>query len=193
MLFELQLQIDRLELHEVPDQQARARKQHQRQRDFAHDQRASQLAAPEATDDAAARILERLGHVLPGRLQRRHQPEDDGREYGHAEAERQHGNAHADDGLGRKQALWHQAFDGLDAHVGERTSEHPTTDGKHETLDEQLANQQPAAGAKRCSDRHFLLARGRAGQQHVGGVWYTRSAAARQPPQTTYRASSGTA
>jgi hypothetical protein len=109
-------QIDRLELHEVPYQQSSARKQHQRQRDFAHHQHASQLAAPEAANDAAARILERIGHVLFGRLQRRHQPEDDGRKHRHAEAERQHGNVHADDGLGGKQALWHQAFDRFDAH-----------------------------------------------------------------------------
>ena len=109
----VEAEIDRLQLHEVAHQQPRAGQQHQRQRDFAHDKRASQLAAAEPADDAAARVLQRIGHVLLHRLQRRHQPEHDGREHRHAKAERQHGNVQPNVRLGGKQPLRHQALHAL--------------------------------------------------------------------------------
>ena len=74
-------EIDRLQLHEVAHQQSRAGQQHERERDFAHHERASELAAPESADDAAARVLQRIGHVFLRRLQRGHEPEHDGREH----------------------------------------------------------------------------------------------------------------
>ena len=61
---------------------------------------------------------------------------------------------------------------------------HPSAaphDGQHQALDEQLPNQQPAAGPERRPDGHLFLARGRAREQHV------RDVGARNQQQNAHR------
>ena len=51
-----------------------------------------------------------------------------------------------------------------------RTSNHGADQREHETLDQQLAHEQPASGSERRADRHLLFARGGTREQHVRDV-----------------------
>ena len=60
--------------------------------------------------------------------------------------------------------------DRLDAGVREHAAERRAAERKQQALDQQLTHEQPSAGAERRADRHLLLARCGAREQHVRDV-----------------------
>ena len=166
----VEAQIDALHHDEAAHQQPRAGEQRERQRDLGDHQSVSQPAAPEASADAFARILQGIHDIAPRRLDRRRQSEDECRQDRGGQAEHQHRYVQADHHFARDVAVRDQLRDPFGAGVGEQTSDRRPTGGQQQTLDEKLANEMHSPGAERPANRHLLLASGCQRQQHVGDV-----------------------
>ncbi len=130
----------------------------------------AQAAAAKSAAHALAGVLERLDHVPPRRLQRRDEAEHDRRQHRDRQAEEQTGM------LSRMTASRGMKPSGISStrplrpKYANKQPERHAADGEDQALDQQLAHEPAAAGAERRSDRHLLLARRGAGEQHVRDV-----------------------
>ena len=151
--------------------QSRARQQHQRQRDLAHDQRpADPPAVPIACAGGSAQ-LEHFTQVGPPTWPRRREAEEQ------AGGERDHGCDAQDacverDGFEAGQVRRNKLLKEIETERGDYQARAAAKNGEEQTLGQQLAEHACAAGAQRGAHREFLLARLCARQlkvRHVGG------------------------
>ena len=146
----------------VPQKQARADQQHERDGDLHDEQRLAEEAA--RAHHAAAGLLERRADVHSRPAQRRRDAEDDAREAGDGEDERP---ARAS----RAASAWPGgAGQQLPAPVADENPERAADRRQQQALGEQLPDQRRARRADREPHRDLFLPRRRARQQQVGDV-----------------------
>ena len=103
----IEAELDLHHLEEAADEEPAAAEQDEGEGDFDHDEGAAQPASPPSPATTAA-FLHRAGEVRPGRLQRRHQSEEDAGHHREAEGERQDPTVHLDaDGGGQEEGRQH--------------------------------------------------------------------------------------
>ena len=142
-----------LQVQQTPHEQARAGKQHERQRNFSDDERLTQSVAASAARSAPF-VLQRVARLGARRVQRRHQTEHDRGGDGEAEREQQHAGIEC---TPRRRGMSHRT--GRDqcrlAPRREQQPPAPAEHGERQRLGEQLADDPPATRAERRADRHL--------------------------------------
>ena len=156
---------------EALEQQPRADEQHERQGDFAHDERAAQ-ATPAAPGRPPAAFFERLGQVRPRRAQGGREPEGQPGQERDREREAEHGRVYAERAglVEPREVRAAQRGQKVYAPRGEENAEATAAEGQQQTLAQQLARDAPAARAERRADGEFPPPRRGAREQEVRDV-----------------------
>ena len=136
--------VRRLQVLKAADEEAGAEEQQEAQRHLRGHQSLAQKQRPAGARNRPHRVLQRRPRIRPARAQRRQQPEDDARQAGQAERERQD----PDVGLGPNQERLSACRDEREQPLREGVGEAQTDDAadarEDEALDEQLRDQAAA-------------------------------------------------
>ena len=162
--------IDAAEIDEGPQQDARAREEHQRQGNLGDDQRLARDGLARSAGKAAAGLAHRIRQVAAGGVQRRRQPADDAGQRRDRQREQQHRRVERDLGFIGNRVRRHERQDRREPRVSQRRADHAGGQRQEQALGEQLSNQPPPARAERHADGHLALPRARARQHQVRDV-----------------------
>ena len=157
-----------LHFREAAYRQPRTDEQHERDRDFAHDEQPAEPALGDAA--GAARALFQIAvNVLAGELLRRSKTEQQAREGGNRETEQQHVLVHRHR-AGDSKIGWAHGDQRSDEPHGDDDARHASQDREDDALRQKLRENPSAAGAEGDADRHLLMASARAREQQSGHV-----------------------
>src|ERR1700736_1835019 len=104
--------------------------------------------------------------VGPGKLDRRHQSEEDGTQNGNCQRKNQNTEIHVNKRCG-KESVGTQGGEGFGPRKSEKQSQETADGGEKQAFGEQLANDSSSRGAERTANRHLFSTRQRARQQQA--------------------------
>ena len=147
-----------LQVEEAAHEQRRADEQHQRERDFEHDQAVAQPRAAAALAGSASAVAQRFLKIQAAGLQRRREAEDEAGQRGDAERVGDDARADLPVNVVRHHARRHGVIQQPDADVRDREAERRRGETEQHAFGQQLLDQLRAAGAERRPDTELTLA-----------------------------------
>ncbi len=166
----LQSGINPAKAREALHEEASAGEQNQSERDFRDDENAAQAMMDGAASARAASAFVQGGLEIEARgLESRREAEEDASGERDGEGKREHHSIESNLGDAGN-VLRHERNQDVRAPGSEKKATQTAEGGKHDTLDQELANDAAPAGSKRGAKSDFFCPHGGAGEKEIGHV-----------------------